>query len=64
MNVTIQWSKGATPVLSIYNATGHKTNSIDLTQYDDKDRLNEFDVVITISIDIPTIIIIIIYYFI
>ena len=27
--------------MSIYNATGHQTNSIDLAQYDDIDRLNE-----------------------
>ena len=40
LNVTIQWSKGAPPVLSIYNTTGHKTNSINLAEYDDKDRLN------------------------
>lgn len=40
MNVTIQWSKGAPPVLSIYNETGHTTNTIDLAQYDDKERLD------------------------
>ena len=27
--------------MSIYNATGHQTNSIDLAQYDDIGRLNE-----------------------
>jgi hypothetical protein len=41
MNVTIQWSKGKPPVMSIYDAADNtKVDSIELKDYDDKVRLN------------------------
>ena len=42
MNVTLQWSKGASPVLSIYNETNHPVKQVDLTTFaDDKQKLDE-----------------------
>lgn len=41
MNVTIQWSKGAPPVLTIYDLESEdNTVKIELAQYDDKERLD------------------------
>jgi phage-related protein len=40
MNVTIQWSKGKPPVMSIYDgADNRRIEMIELKDYDDKDRL-------------------------
>lgn len=39
MNMTIQWQKGAPPVLTIYNETNHEKKRINLAEYDDKERL-------------------------
>lgn len=41
MNVTIQWAKGAPPDLSVHNETNHRIRSVDLTGYNDRDRLHE-----------------------
>ena len=41
MNVTIQWSKGAPPVLTIYDLEGHNTSKIELADYDDKELLDK-----------------------
>jgi hypothetical protein len=40
MNVTIQWSKGKPPVMSIYDGADNRwIEAIELKDYDDKDRL-------------------------
>lgn len=39
MNMTIQWQKGAPPVLAIYNETNHEKKRINLAEYDDVGRL-------------------------
>jgi Sep15/SelM redox domain len=41
-NVTIQWSKGAPPTMTIVDlTTGEDRKRIDLAEYNDKDRLNQ-----------------------
>ena len=40
MNVTIQWSKGAPPILTIYDLETHNTSKIELAGYDNKTLLD------------------------
>lgn len=40
MNVTIQWSKGAPPILTIYDLETHDTSKIELAGYDNKTLLD------------------------